>query len=208
MSGTMVASLPWPAWVPLDAASWEQTPLVVRQLILQLLAVIQQQEGRIAALEARLSQDSRTSDRPPSSDPPYAKQPARSGHQGRPGAKPGHPGHRQALLAPTEVVAVKPESCPCGQTEFPGTAPFYTHQVIELPEIQMAITHWTASTADANEASMPSSVGATFEPQYLCRQSRMMVLWMRKSSRAFASPQRRIRAVEPSISVTRMIRNA
>jgi hypothetical protein len=31
-----------PAGVLLDAASWEQTPLVVRQLILQLLAVIQQ----------------------------------------------------------------------------------------------------------------------------------------------------------------------
>jgi transposase len=137
----VTATIPLPAGLPLDAISWEQTPPVVRHVVVHLLAVIQQQEGRIAALEARLSQDSRTSDRPPSSDPPYAKQPARSGHQGQPGAKPGHPGHRQALLAPTEVIAVKPESCPCGQTEFSDTAPYYTHQVIELPEIQMAITH-------------------------------------------------------------------
>jgi transposase len=136
-----VTSLPLPAGLPLDAFSWEQTLLVVRQLIVQLLAVIQQQAGRIAALEARLAQNSRNSDRPPSSDPLYAKRPARSGAQGRPGAKPGHPGHRQAWLAPTEVIEVKPEACGCGQREFPETQPYYTHQVIELPEIQMCVTH-------------------------------------------------------------------
>jgi transposase len=135
-------SLPLPAGLPLDAASWEQTLLVVRQLIVQLLAVIQQQTARIAALEARLSQTSRNSDRPPSSDPAYEKRPARSGGQGRPGARPGHPGHRQVLLAPTEVIEVTPEPCACGQREFPATTPYHTHQVIELPEIQMAVKHF------------------------------------------------------------------
>jgi transposase len=134
-------SLPLPAGLSLDAASWEQTPLVVRQVVVQLLAVIQQQAERIAALDARVSQTSRTADRPPSSDPPYAKRPARSGMRGRPGAKPGHPGHRQALLAPTEVVEVRPNTCPCGQREFPETLPYYTHQVIELPKIVMQVTH-------------------------------------------------------------------
>jgi transposase len=112
LGGVVESSLSLPAGLPWDATSWAQTPLVVRQVVIYLLAVIQQQQERIAALEARLSQNSSNSDRPPSSDPPYAKQPARSGHQGRPGAKPGHLGHRQALLAPTEVIAVKPESCP------------------------------------------------------------------------------------------------
>jgi transposase len=64
------SSLSLPAGLPLDATSWEQTPLVVRQVVIYLLAVIQQQQERIAALEARLSQNSRNSDRPPSSDPP------------------------------------------------------------------------------------------------------------------------------------------
>ena len=137
----MSPSLPLPAGLPLDAASWTQTLLVVRQLIVQLLAVIQQQTARIAALEARLSQNSRNSDRPPSSDPPYAQRSPRSGARGRPGAKPGHPGHRRVLLAPTEVLAVTPEACACGQREFPETQPYHTHQVIELPEIQMAVTH-------------------------------------------------------------------
>ncbi|HEX2184455.1 MAG TPA: DUF6444 domain-containing protein, partial [Chloroflexota bacterium] len=84
----------------MDATGWEQTPLVVRQAVVQLLAVIQQQEGRIAALEARLSQNSRNSDRPPSSDPPYERRTARSGEHG----------HRQALLVPTEIIKVTPET--------------------------------------------------------------------------------------------------
>ena len=137
----MATPIPLPAGVALDAASWRRTPRVVRQVIVQLLAVIQQQAAGIAALEARLSQTSRTSDRPPSSDPPYDKRTVRAGVQGRPGAKPGHPGHRQALLTPTEVITAKPESCACGQREFPATTPYHTHQVIELPEIQMQVTH-------------------------------------------------------------------
>jgi transposase len=143
----VATSLPVPAGLPLDAASWEQTPLAVRQVVIHLLAVIRQQEARIATLEAHASQNSGNSDRPPSSDPPYAKRPARLGIQGRPGAKPGHPGHRQALLAPTEVLNVKPEACGCGQREFPETQPYYTHQVIELPEIQMVVKHFVLHKA-------------------------------------------------------------
>jgi transposase len=137
----MEISLSLPAGLPLDAASWEQTPLVVRQVVIHLLAVIQQQQERIAALEARLSQDSRNSDRPPSSDPPFVAKLSSSTTNGIPGAKPGHPGHRQALLAPTEVIEVTPDVCVCGQQEFPATMPYHTHQVIELPEIRMAVTH-------------------------------------------------------------------
>jgi transposase len=121
--------------------SWEQTPPVVRQLVAHLLAVVQQQKARIAALEARVSQTSRNSDRPPSSDPPFVQQPSPMTTKGTPGAKPGHPGHRQALLVPTETLAVKPETCGCGQREFPDSAPYYTHQVIELPEIQLQVKH-------------------------------------------------------------------
>jgi transposase len=142
--------------LPLEAADWEQTPPVVRQVVRQLVEFIQQQqttiqhlearsqtlEARIAELEVRWQQRSHNSDRPPSSDPPYEQQPTRPGSRGKPGAKPGHPGHRQALLAPTEVIEVKPEACPCGQQEFPETTPYYTHQVLELPEIQMVVKHF------------------------------------------------------------------
>jgi transposase len=134
-------AIPRPDGLPLDAATWEQTPLVVRQLVVQQEERIRTLEARMAELEARLQQRSRNSDRPPSSDPPYEKPTARPGAQGRPGAKPGHPGHRQVLLEPTQVIKVKPEACPCGQQEFPEATPYYTHQVIELPEIQMRVTH-------------------------------------------------------------------
>ena len=137
----MAISFPLPAGLSLDAASWEQTPLVVRQLVVQLLAVIQQQTGQIAAFDARVSQHSRNSDCPPSSDPPFAKRPSALDRAGDPGAKPGHPGHRQARLVPTEVIEVTPDVCACGQREFPATTPYHTHQVIELPEIHMAVTH-------------------------------------------------------------------
>jgi transposase len=159
-------SLPLPEGLPLDIASWEQTPPVVRQVVVDLLAVIQQQAGRIAALEARLSQNSSNSDRPPSSDPPYEKRLARSGGKGRPGAKPGHPGHRHPWLAPTEVIVVKPESCPCGQTEFPDTAPYYTHQVIELPEIQMVVTHVVLYEAHCPRCARPLKASLPEEARY------------------------------------------
>jgi hypothetical protein len=133
--------IPLPSGLALDTASWTQTPLIVCQLIVQLLAVIQQQTARIAALEARLSQNSRNSDHPPSSDPPFVTKRSSATTKGTPGAKPGHPGHHQALLAPTEVIAVTPDVCACGQKEFPATVPYHTHQMIELPVIQMAVIH-------------------------------------------------------------------
>jgi transposase len=95
----------------------------------------------MAALEARLQQRSSNSDRPPSSVPPYAKRPPSADTQGRPGARPGHPGQHQALLVPTEVIEVIPVLCACGQRELSPPTPYYTHQVIELPEIRMAVTH-------------------------------------------------------------------
>ena len=137
----MADSLPLPDGLALDTATWEHTPLVVQQLVVQLLASLQQQtaqsqalEVRMAELEARVQQRSHNSNRPPSSDPPYEKRPTRAGPPGKPGAKPGHPGHPQARLVPTEVVEVKPSACTCGQTACLDTSPYATHQVIELPE--------------------------------------------------------------------------
>jgi transposase len=169
----MVSSIPLPDGLPLDAASWEQTPLVVRQLVVQLLALTQQQaaqiqalEARISALEARLHQRSSNSDRPPSSDPPYGKRPARSSGQGHPGAKPGHLGHRQALLEPTEVIDIKPEACACGQQAFPKTTPYYIHQVIELPEMAVQIKHIILHEARCPQCGRLLKAGLPAEDRY------------------------------------------
>jgi transposase len=171
-------SLPLPEGLTLETATWEQTPRVVQHLVVQLLAIIQQQaqqiqalEARLADLEARLQQRSHNSDRPPSSDPPYEKRPARAGTHGKPGAKPGHPGHQQALLAPTEIIEVKPPACACGQTACLDTSPYYTHQVIELPEIQMSVRHFVLYEASCpqcgriTKAQVPPEVHSGYGPR-------------------------------------------
>ncbi|MEO6807606.1 MAG: DUF6444 domain-containing protein, partial [Isosphaeraceae bacterium] len=52
---------------PLPQDLWDKTPHDVREAILALVLVFEQ---RIAALEARLGQNSSNSSRPPSSDGP------------------------------------------------------------------------------------------------------------------------------------------
>jgi hypothetical protein len=52
----VVASLPLPEGLLLDADSWEQTPLVIQQVVVQLVAITQQQEAHLQALEARIAE--------------------------------------------------------------------------------------------------------------------------------------------------------
>jgi len=67
---------------------------------------------RVETLEVQLQQHSTTSSKPPSSDSPYKKPRRRTGSTGsRKGSgKPGHPGPRQVLFAPTTVEELLPDS--------------------------------------------------------------------------------------------------
>src|SRR5215207_1006787 len=97
-----------------------QTPPAVRAYLEALEAVVVHLQGRVAELEARLRQDSSTSSRPPSSDPPATQAQRRAplppGEPGerRRGGQPGHLGHHRPLL-PEErvdrVVRVTPPAC-------------------------------------------------------------------------------------------------
>src|SRR2546425_459048 len=100
-------------------------------------------------VEARLKQDSPTPQRPPSTDSPYtkARKPSGDAPPRKAGGQPGHPGHRQALLAPTETRILTPPQCACGHTAWTVTRPYHTHQVLELPAIQMEVTHWVLQEA-------------------------------------------------------------
>jgi transposase len=175
----VVASLPLPEGLPLDPTTWEQTPVVVQELVIHLLAVTRQQdermrtlEARMAALEARAQRNSGNSNRPPSADPPWVKPHTSSTPKGTPGARPGHPGHRQALLEPTEVIEVQPPACGCGQTAFPDARPYYTHQVIELPDIQMHVQHfvlWEARCSRCGritKAPVPPAASSGYGPRF------------------------------------------
>src|SRR5438128_12099584 len=100
------------AWsFPFTPQDWEHTPAAVRSYVRTLHDELTQLHERVEALEARLTQNSTTSHRPPSSDSPYKKPRKRTTATTpqKAGGKAGHPGHRQALLPPTTVCEVRPE---------------------------------------------------------------------------------------------------
>lgn len=132
----------WP--FPFTEQDWQQTPPAVQAYLHTLRHEMGQLHERVESLEARLNQDSTTSSRPPSSDSPYKKPRRRTGSRAsrKGGGKPGHAGHRQMLLAPTLIEELRPEWCECGSDAFDLIEPYYTHQEIELPPIEMEVTHW------------------------------------------------------------------
>ena len=138
-------STAWP--FPFPPQDWEQTPPAVQAYLLAVqhdLAQLRDLQNRVEVLEVGLKQDSTTSHRPPSSDHPYTK-PHRRSTSATPrkaGGQPGHVGHRQVLLPPTAVHALHPERCVCGHTAFGLPTLYQTHQVLELPHIEMEVTHW------------------------------------------------------------------
>jgi transposase len=136
--------------LPFAQADWAQTTPAIRAYIATLHQEIAQLKQRIEDLEARFHTTSETSNRPPSSDSPFRKGRKKGPREvsGRPGAKPGHPGVRQSLLSPTSTQHLRPPACRCGNSALVHTTPYYTHQVIELPPIDMDITHWVLHQAD------------------------------------------------------------
>jgi transposase len=127
---------------PFPPQDWEQTPPAVQAYVRTLRDEVAQLHDRVETLEARLTQNSTTSHRPPSSDSPYKKPRQRTTTPQKAGGKPGHPGHRQALLPPTTVHELRPTQCACGNTTLALLRPYHTHQVLELPPIEMEVTHW------------------------------------------------------------------
>jgi transposase len=137
----------WP--VPFSKEDWEKTPKAVRAYIPCLHQRIDAQDQtihrlsqRIDDLEARTKRNSSNSNQPPSSDSPYKTKPKGKPTGNKPGGKKGHKGHRQVMREPNQTEHLKPQCCPCGNKDFPETQPYYTHQYIELPEIQMQVTHF------------------------------------------------------------------
>jgi transposase len=142
----------YPSWMtsknglPLfSEADWQLTPKAVRLFVLRLHALVgevEQLRREVDRLKGIVRSDSSNSSKPPSSDSPYTKGKSAEKSSGKRGAKKGHAGHRQTMLTPTETRHLKPTQCSCGNREFPETAAYYTHQLIELPEIQMKVTHF------------------------------------------------------------------
>ena len=97
---------------PFPSELWQQIPAAVQDYIhalearvTALEAAVQRLEATVQHLTERLQQDSRTSSRPPSSDPPQAttKRPRRAPSGRRAGGQPGHEGQARALVPVEEV---------------------------------------------------------------------------------------------------------
>ncbi|SRR6266545_1328672 len=144
-----------------SADDWAQTPESVQLAMLSLRDIVRAQSGRLRELEtrvrelqARIGQTSRTSSKPPSSDPPSAPpRPPRPTRGRIAGGQPGHDGHQRPRVPPDQVhdpIELQPAHCPVGQTalatDLPAAAPLRRTQVWELPPIEPIITDYRQHT--------------------------------------------------------------
>ena len=134
--------------IPLSADVLSRTPPEEIDLIVRLLAQVDVLQGlvktltaRVEALEAELNKNSSNSNKPPSSDSPFVIQSKQ--HKPAPNTKKERKrrGFRQQLLPPTETQKLLPERCSCGCTDYENLEQYYTHQIIELPEIVLSVLH-------------------------------------------------------------------
>jgi len=148
------------------------TPWPFLAFVQEIVNENSQLKQRVDELETRLGMNSTNSSKPPSTDPPWRKKTRNDGPHKRPGGKPGHPGHRQAMLEATSTKALMPGACRCGNTAFPETEPFYTHQIIELPEVKVSVTHLVLHRARCPrcgttcKATIPTKQHAGFGPRF------------------------------------------
>ena len=134
--------------IPLPPEIWERIPPEAQAYIRALESRVAVLEATVQALREQVQQTSRTSSRPPSSDPPQAlgQRPRRGPTGRRPGGQPGHAGQARALLPVEEVdvvVPVKPERCHHCQHLLWGEDPQpQRHQVTEIPPVQPVVTEY------------------------------------------------------------------
>lgn len=135
---------------PFLDTDWLKTPEPVRTYIqeleknmLQLTDTVSGMTGRVEKLEEKITCNSQNSNQPPSTDPPFNKPDRKKKDTKRKaGGQKGHKGHRRQLLDPTQSVDVKPTECGCGSRYFDQIEPYYTHQEVELPEIELQVVHY------------------------------------------------------------------
>lgn len=129
---------------PIPRELWDKVPADAQAAI---LALVQGLERRIAALEARLGQDSSNSSKPPSSDLLHVKRrPPRPPSGKRRGGQRGHKRHTRPLVPPgrlTAAVECRPAACRgCGHVRAGDDPEPVRHQVAELPEVRPDVVEY------------------------------------------------------------------
>ncbi len=158
-------------WVfPFSEQDWTDTPKAVKDFLFFLLKSNAEHEKRIETLEKKLNKNSTNSSKPPSSDGPYKGKPEKD-KKGKEKKKKRRKGYQQKMLEPTEIMNLVPEACICGNIQFDITSPYYTHQVIELPKIEMEVTHFVLHKGECpccgkvNKAVVPKEHRTGFGPR-------------------------------------------
>lgn len=133
--------------------------------------------SRVSALEAQLSQNSRNSNQPPSSDgaaKPTVKSALKKGKKNPLGGQEAHQGKTLEMVAcPDEVFALLPATCACGH-QFTKEEQALAHlqekrQVFELPEPKLKVLEYqqfacTCPICNAHTlADFPSEVPASVQ---------------------------------------------
>jgi transposase len=172
--------------LPFTQLEWEITPSAVQkylqsqnQQIAQLQSQmaqfqrqIEQLQQHVETLQGRMAKTSQTSSKPPSSDSPFTKpKRQRKTPTGSRGGQKGHRGKGLTLLSPTDVHLIEPGPCPCGHGNLVLLTPYHTHQVIELPPIEMEVHHFILQQGHCQgcgrqlKAQVPSAHQAGYGPR-------------------------------------------
>ena len=167
---------------PFSPLEWHTIPEAARlyisaleQSIATMSDKIELLEKRIEHLENRLNKNSQNSNKPPSSDGPFKRPEKKADKKKRiRGAQKGHKGYRQQLLKPTRTVKIPPQQCSCGNCDFSnrGLKSYYTHQVIELPQIQMDVTHYILQRGKCSrcgqtvKSTLPKEIHSGYGPRF------------------------------------------
>lgn len=145
----------------------EVTPWPALAVLNEFGEALEMLTKRVELLESRLNQNSSNSNKPPSTDNPFKK----------PKAKPKkakkrrkRKGHRQQCLRPTEIIELFPPACACGHCSPDEPEPYYIHQVIELPEIELDVRHiilyrGRCACGAMNKAHIPRELRSGFGPR-------------------------------------------
>ena len=143
---------------------------LVQSLIANFEARIQALNERVRELEIRLAKNSHNSHKPPSSDEPTFRRPARKSLRKRSGKKPGgQPGHtgctRLQVETPDEVHLHVPDICGhCGD-DLQDVAPCRTQrrQVFDLPPLRLQVQEHRVH--DKRCPGCGHTTGAAFPPE-------------------------------------------
>ena len=129
---------------PIPQDLWNQVPPAAQAAILIALRSL---EARVAALEARLGQDSSNSSKPPSSDPPHVKRRPPVPNSGKKkGGQRGHARHTRPLVEADRLAGsadFKPSACRgCGHGLEGADPDPVRHQVAEIPEVRPTVLEY------------------------------------------------------------------